>query len=126
MSDKKAKRPEPEPSARMLASAAELSKYEFRDRWLKREEIVGDHRATINIKVEFHGKTYEWKDAWINYSGYDGPDSRVIEFFENMWRDGYGRWLDEVHESQEEQRAAKQEVDERETLAALKAKYGEG
>jgi hypothetical protein len=109
---------------RMIADAIELPHYAFKEKWLKEEQPVGDHRVSLSIKAEFHGKTYEIKDAWWNYNGWDGLDSRVVEFFEHMWSDGYGRYLDDVYEAQEEQRKAKQEKDEREQLEKLKQKYG--
>ena len=84
---------------------------------------MGDHRATINISVQFHGKTYEWKDAWINYSGHDGVDQRVLDFFENMWTDGYSRYLDAMDAAGEKERARETEADERRELMRLKQKY---
>lgn len=85
---------------------------------------MGDHRATITIKAEFHGKTYEWGPAWINYCGFEGVDRRVIEFFEEMWRDGYERWSYEMGLAENEQNKVKIEKSEREELARLKEKYG--
>lgn len=84
---------------------------------------MGDHRATINIRVEFHGKVYEWKDAWINYNGHNGIDERVVNFFEKMWEDGYARWMAETHKYERQQKAVETERSERELLEKLKRKY---
>lgn len=84
---------------------------------------MGDHRISLTIKAEFHGKTHEIKDAWWNYSGHNGVDERVIDFFERMWDDGYSRWQDENMAYERRQRAKETEAEERALLARLKAKY---
>lgn len=83
---------------------------------------MGDHRITLSIKAEFHGKTYEIKEAWWNWSGPE-VDSRVKDFFESMWEDGYSRWLEGIRADQKEQNKAGIEKEERAQLAKLKAKY---
>lgn len=84
---------------------------------------MGDHRASIKITMDAHGKTYK-QEWWINWSpDSTGCDPRVMEWFEECWRDAYRRFdaaqtLANAKENQE-----KQEKNERETLARLKAKY---
>lgn len=84
---------------------------------------MGDHRITLNIRAEFHGKVYEIKNAWWNYNGHQGVDERVITFFENMWTDGYNRWWEDVHAEQIEHEKREAEQRERQELVRLKAKY---
>jgi len=85
---------------------------------------MGDHRAYIKIDFEFHGENYTM-DANINYWGFDGVDERIIKFFEDSWSDGYGRFQDEVCESERKDRERKEKERELSELKRLKAKYGE-
>jgi hypothetical protein len=87
------------------------------------ERRMGDHRISLTIKAEFHGKIYEIKDAWWNYQGHDGVDRRVIDFFERMWDDGYRRWADDVDAYHQQQKAKETEETERAELIRLKLKY---
>ena len=82
---------------------------------------MGDHRITLSIKAEFHGKTYEIKDAWWNWCG--PVDRRVIEFFEEMYSDGMARYHDAIFEAETEERDRETEKREREELVRLKQKY---
>lgn len=84
---------------------------------------MGDHRATISIRMEFHGKVYEWKDAWINYNGHQGVDERVIKFFEDAWDDGYRRWSEDAHDADRQHRESETRQHELADLARLKTKY---
>jgi hypothetical protein len=44
---------------------------------------MGDHRASIKIEFEMHGRKAE-TDMWINWSSDEaGIDRRIIEFFQN-------------------------------------------
>lgn len=84
---------------------------------------MGDHRISLTIKAEFHGQIYEIKDAWWNYSGHNGVDQRVIDFFERMWDDGYRRWADDVDAYNKKQKAKETEEAELAELSRLKMKY---
>lgn len=77
-----------------------------------------------NVKIEFHfmGKTYAM-DSYINYSGADGVDERVVEFFQEAYDDGMKRYNEQVRKYYMEKHAKEIEQEEREILAALKAKY---
>lgn len=84
---------------------------------------MGDHRASIQITMEAHGKEYK-TDMWINWSpDDDGCDRRVTEWFRDCWADAYARYDDEVWEAQRESRERKQREDDLAKLAELKAKY---
>jgi hypothetical protein len=85
---------------------------------------MGDHRLSITIKAEFHGKTYEY-DNWMNYNGFDGVDRRIIEFFEAIWDDGYARFQQQIHESEKEQREEQTRRNELAELQRLKEKYAQ-
>lgn len=84
---------------------------------------MGDHSCKLHITFDIHGKKYEFGPAYINYSGFDGPDRRVMEFFEESWNDAYSRYEDMIAESEAEQNKARREREEREELARLKQKY---
>ena len=80
---------------------------------------MGDHRMSIQITAEFHGKKKS-TDMWINYfpSG-ERIDERIIEFFEELEREGMevsNKKMYKYHKKQEEDR-------EKQELARLKAKY---
>lgn len=83
---------------------------------------MGDHKATIKISFDLHGKVYKM-DSWINYSGHDGVDRRVIDFFEHSWNDAYARYQDEIYKSETETREKQKLEDEVKELARLKEKY---
>lgn len=85
---------------------------------------MGDHRASIKIEFEFHGKTYKM-DSWVNYfPDGDGVDRRVQEFFEKAYNDGMRRYQDELFEADRERREREQEEADRAEYARLKAKFG--
>lgn len=76
---------------------------------------MGDHRASIKIKMEAHGKTYD-ADMWINWSPeHDGCDRRIKEWFAACWEDAYARY----HEAEYEAKAAEREAAEAARQAAL-------
>lgn len=52
---------------------------------------MGDLRADIKIDLTMWGHKYKL-DCWINYDGFNGPDRRVIEFFESSWDDAYSKY----------------------------------
>lgn len=85
---------------------------------------MGDHRASIKIQFDFHGKTYEM-DSWINYCDSDGNgvDSRVIEFFGEAYRDGMARYAEEEYEYHRERRKREEKEKELAELKRLKTKY---
>lgn len=85
---------------------------------------MGDHRASIKIEVDFHGFK-DKADMWINYCDSDGNgvDSRITEFFSNMYDKGMAKYRLEESEYFEKRDAKEKEKREREDLARLKAKY---
>jgi hypothetical protein len=84
---------------------------------------MGDHRANVKIEFEFHGKTYKM-DAYINYFPENGSvDERVTQFFESAYEDGISRYNEKIYKSQEKERKAKLEEDERSEYARLRSKY---
>lgn len=85
---------------------------------------MGDHRASIRIKVEFHGKEYDSGDWWINFSPDScGCDERVCEFFKGVWEDGYTRYRQEIYVEQKEQREKQEKENDLAELKRLKEKY---
>jgi hypothetical protein len=90
---------------------------------------VGDHRATVKISFDFHGKVYEM-DSWINWTDYgsecSGVDQRVIDFFREAAADGLARYNLEVLDYWAEQAKKRQETSERAELVRLKGKYPDG
>lgn len=84
---------------------------------------MGDHRADIKIEFTIHGKTYEM-DSYINwFDDGSGVDARVVEFFRNAWNDAKGRYDAACAARLAQERALQVEVEERNELARLKAKY---
>lgn len=66
---------------------------------------MGDHRASIKITMEAHGKTYD-ADMWINWTPEDdGCDRRVKEWFANAWEDAYARYHQEEFDAKAAERA---------------------
>jgi hypothetical protein len=84
---------------------------------------MGDHRATLSIKFEFHGKVYEIKDAWWNWDVSGELDRRVVEFFQEATEDGLRRYHEAEDVYQMERRLEETEKAERAELDRLKAKY---
>ena len=85
---------------------------------------MGDHRASIKIQMEFHGEKKEC-DMWINYSPSEccGMDSRVTEFFTEVYEKGMHNFEEMVWESEKEEREKAEKKKDLEDLARLKAKY---
>lgn len=85
---------------------------------------MGDHRCTIKIYFEFHG-IEDKINMDINYdpSGCCNMDSRVIEFFENVYRKGIRKYHDEMAKLEASQNIARIEREEKEELKRLKEKY---
>lgn len=80
---------------------------------------MGDHRASIKIECNIHGKDYA-QEFWINYCpDYDGVDERIKEFFRASWEDS----LEIYHERVVEYERAEAERQELATLRELQAKY---
>jgi hypothetical protein len=85
---------------------------------------MGDHRASIKIEVDFHGFK-DKADMWINYCDSDGNgvDSRITEFFGNMYEKGMAKYHADQWEYEEEKREREQEEKDRKEFERLKAKY---
>jgi len=81
---------------------------------------MGDHRASIKIEFEFHGLKFK-REFWINFSPSSecGCDPRICEFFKECAEKGYAEFDEELRDYERTQR----ETEERQQLAALKAKY---
>lgn len=83
---------------------------------------MGDHRASIKIEAEFHGVKKDC-DMWINYSGHssevEGVDSRIIEFFQELYYDGMYVYNEDMREFKKQQNILK----EKEQLKRLREKY---
>ena len=85
---------------------------------------MGDHRASIKIEVEFHGFK-DKADMWINYCDSDGcgVDSRITEFFSNMYDEGMSRYRTEMYEYEEAKQELEQEEKDKAEYERLKLKY---
>ena len=85
---------------------------------------MGDHRASIKIEMEFHGKVSK-TDMYINYCPMDdsGVDSRIIDFFEQAYREGMVRYHDAMYEADRERREWAEREADLKKLAELKEKY---
>ena len=80
---------------------------------------MGEHRASIKIEMEVHGKSYE-VDMWINYfPEHDGADSRVAEWFNTSWEDS----LIEYERLAAQYDAEDRERSDRATFERLAKKY---
>jgi len=87
---------------------------------------MGDHRASIKIKMEFHG-IKDSVELDINYfpGSSDGVDERVIEFFRSVYDRGIAKYDNMIADMYEKQAQDQIEEAERKQLAQLKKKYGE-
>jgi hypothetical protein len=85
---------------------------------------MGDHRASIKIEIEFHGVKKE-ADWWINYHDSDGNgvDSRVSEFFSNVYFEGMLNHGFEMQQFYKERDKKLAELNELQELKRLKDKY---
>ncbi len=83
---------------------------------------MGDHRASVKIEFEFHGKTHKM-DSWINWSPScsecEGVDQRVIDFFRKGTEEGMTEWYEAVAEDERRNH----EKAERDEYERLKAKF---
>ena len=88
---------------------------------------MGDHRATIAIKLELPNQTYETvigSMGGINYvADGDGIDERVREFFSTSWDDYQSWYHEQIDKHFQRENAAEIERTERAQLASLKEKY---
>lgn len=80
---------------------------------------MGDHRGELNATFEFHGKKYTYGSGYVNWDPY-GSVERVKKWPEECWDDGYSRYVEQVEGPA---RRAQEEVEERQELVRLKAKY---
>ena len=84
---------------------------------------MGDHRASIKLEMDAHGKNYK-TEMWINWSpDNDGCDRRVIEWFADCWADAYARYNEAIWEADKERREKEQEEADRAIFNRLKAKF---
>jgi len=85
---------------------------------------MGDHRATVKVEFDIHGKVYK-QEWWINYFPDDssGVDRRIAEWFSACWEDAYSRYQKVVNESHREEDERKQREAELAELKRLKEKY---
>ena len=84
---------------------------------------MGDHRASIKIRFEFHGVVKEC-DMWINYCADElGVDNRVIQLFREGYEEGMEKYDQIVFRSQRVQREQETRRQEQEELKRLKEKY---
>jgi hypothetical protein len=85
---------------------------------------MGDHRASIEIVMKAHGKTYE-QEWWINWNPDEstGCDRRITDWFSRCWEDAYERYHKRYAEYFVEQEAKRVEEEEKKELARLKEKY---
>jgi hypothetical protein len=84
--------------------------------------VMGDHRATIVINFTMHGKTYKM-DSWVNYNGWDGVDSRVIEFFQKSWEDAMWRYQEEDRKAEKKRKQKEDEEKDKKEYERLSKKY---
>lgn len=85
---------------------------------------MGDHRASIKITFDFHGKKYKM-DSWINYWPEEccGMDKRVVEFFNQSYADGMNRFEEKLAKFRAKEDKERIEAEEKETLKRLQEKY---
>lgn len=84
-----------------------------------------DMKASIEIKFEIHGESYEG-DWYINYSPNDsGIDDRIVEWFSDCYEKASRVYLKNVDDYFKEKDKAENESREREELRRLKEKYDE-
>mgnify|MGYP001600044143 CR=1 FL=1 len=85
---------------------------------------MGDHRATIKISFDIHGKKHE-QEWWINYSPDEitGVDPRIADWFSECWTEAKARYDEQVAEYFAREHAAEIEAAERAELLRLKEKY---
>lgn len=81
---------------------------------------MGDHRMSIKIEAEFHGKKKS-TDMWINYfpESDSGIDQRIVDFFKELEVEGmkvFEKTMEKVKKEELEQQ-------EKEELRRLKEKY---
>ena len=84
--------------------------------------VMGDHRASIKIEMEFHG-VKDKTDMWINYypDSEFGIDSNIVEFIQKVYNKGMLRYNKQQEKYFEEER----EKEERKQYEKLKEKYGD-
>jgi hypothetical protein len=85
---------------------------------------MGDHRAGIKIKMEFHGIKDD-TDMWINYSPHSccNMDERVIEFFNSVYERGMVKYNELMAKAFAKDNKEKIEQEEKAELKRLKKKY---
>lgn len=89
---------------------------------------MGDHRASVKIEFDFHGKVHKM-DSWINWTPWadsaecEGVDDRVVEFFREATREGMATYHEALYALEAREKRTEMEKREREELARLKAKY---
>ena len=87
---------------------------------------MGDHRASIKIKMCFHGVEKEC-DMWINYFPgveYADVDDRIIKFIRDVYKLGMNKYNLKMKKYFEKESAKKKELEELAEYLRLKNKYG--
>lgn len=81
---------------------------------------MGDHRMSIKIEAEFHGKKKK-TDMWINwFPDGDGIDRRITEFFKELESEGMEVFENRIIKARQKQI----EQEEKLELKRLSEKYG--
>ena len=86
---------------------------------------MGDHRADIKLEMTLHGKTYVTSmniSYWADEHG--GCDYRVIDWFNECWKDAYARYTFECEEARAVEELRDRERSERLELVRLLKKFG--
>lgn len=81
---------------------------------------MGDHRMSIKIQAEFHGKKKS-TDMWINWwpESESGIDQRIVDFFKELEAEGMAVF----DKTMEKVRKQAIEDEEKKELIRLKEKY---